>query len=794
MATPEVKGREACRDERVLVLAPSGSDASVVCHRLDGAGIDCLACHSVAELCEEIAAGAGSAIISQEVLTGSARAEIGQVLAKQPEWSDFPMMLIVWPSDEDDFTWQVLRSFEGTAHLILLERPLRTATLLSAAQVALQSRRRQYQLRDQLAERKLLTDSLPILIGYVDSEQKYRFVNAKYAEWFGKSVEEITGHRPDSLVGPEAYERSRPYLERALAGEEVAYENRVITAEGESRDLLLRLVPRRNAQGETIGALVTATDVTELKRAEHSLRESERNFRLALEGGDLGTWECDIQSGIVTGDARSCAIFGIEQNRTVPLSEIRRRIHREDAEQFRAAIASIRGSGPSRDYTIETRVVPSDGEVRWIVARGKIVFDNETRRPERMIGVLQDITARKVAEQRLRDVNQMLESRVAERTERLQRLAKQLRSLANDLTQTEQRERRLLAQKLHDGLQQMLVAVKMRVDLCAALPEPAELQEQLAEVRQLLDETIQVSRSLSIELSPPVLHQSGLLDALRWLQRWFADSHHFHVQLCVETEPPTLPDDVKAFLFFAVRELLFNSVKHSGTDASRLTVRMDEDRVRIDVEDDGHGFDPDVVDHNTSHEGGFGLFSIRERLDAIGGKLSIDSAPGQGTCFSIYSPPLGTSRGEVAANGDGRFARRGSNGRSHAEEDGNDRVRILVVDDHKIVRDGLVLMLNQQEAFEVIGEAAHGIEAIERVNALHPDIVVMDVNMPQMNGIEATRVIKRGHPEIAVIGLSLHQEEDMADTMRDAGATAYLRKDGHSEQLFATIMAAGRRS
>lgn len=122
---------------------------------------------------------------------------------------------------------------------------------------------------------------------------------------------------------------------------------------------------------------------------------------------------------------------------------------------------------------------------------------------------------------------------------------------------------------------------------------------------------------------------------------------------------------------------------------------------------------------------------------------------------------------------------------THPSDDS--RIRILLADDHRIVREGLTVMLRGQNDFQVIGEAADGLEAIERANALRPDVVVMDVSMPRLGGVEATRRIKEQHPDIRIVGLSLHEAEDMAGAMSQAGASAYLRKDGPSHQLFATI-------
>lgn len=115
------------------------------------------------------------------------------------------------------------------------------------------------------------------------------------------------------------------------------------------------------------------------------------------------------------------------------------------------------------------------------------------------------------------------------------------------------------------------------------------------------------------------------------------------------------------------------------------------------------------------------------------------------------------------------------------------KIRVLIVDDHHIVREGLAGLLRLERDLDIIGEASDGVMAVKLAGELSPDVIVMDVSMPLMNGIEATREIHRALPDIRIIGLSMHEKEDMAAAMRDAGAAAYLSKDGPSTDLVAAI-------
>lgn len=392
------------------------------------------------------------------------------------------------------------------------------------------------------------------------------------------------------------------------------------------------------------------------------------------------------------------------------------------------------------------------------------------------------------SEERLHELNKTLEQRIIERTAKLEQQAHVLRQLSHELTYAEQRERKQLARMLHDGLQQILMAVEINLTMLAMDNE----SEELAQAQQLVREAVQVSRSLAYELAPPVLYESTFTEALAWLARWFKEKHHFNVKVNVATDMPPLTEIAKVFLFNATRELLLNCLKHSGVQEAVVhCAKAGGDWWQIEVQDAGKGFDPtdlhNVYLHGESEiEKGFGLLSIRERLTSLGGSLEIMSEPGAGTHFIIRFP-VSVAEPE-SPQSHIKF--------QHTEADASDLVvryegqnlRILLVDDHRVVREALAAMLQRQANFDVVGEAGDGAEAIELVDQLHPDVVLMDINMPHMDGIEATRRIKKKHPTIHIIGLSLYEEADKAQAMRYAGATDYLPKEAASETLIERLM------
>jgi len=199
-----------------------------------------------------------------------------------------------------------------------------------------------------------------------------------------------------------------------------------------------------------------------------------------------------------------------------------------------------------------------------------------------------DITERKKMEDELRASRDELEMRVQKRTKELSERSEQLRRMTGQLTIAEQRERQRLAQILHDGLQQILVGAKYRL---AFIGRDSDLNEAKNEVSDLIDDAIETSRSLTAELSPPVLLQGNFVPALEWLARWMHDKHDLEVNLTAQRKIRPLTNEAMLLLFQAVRELLFNVVKHAGVKTASVELDQVDEKIQLTVTDQGIGFD-----------------------------------------------------------------------------------------------------------------------------------------------------------------------------------------------------------
>lgn len=242
--------------------------------------------------------------------------------------------------------------------------------------------------------------------------------------------------------------------------------------------------------------------------------------------------------------------------------------------------------------------------------------------------VLTDISERIQAEGQLRDMATDLEHQVLERTSALRRLAAQL-------TMTEERERRLLAQDLHDNLGQLLAIIRIKLSMLAAGSDPADLARQIAD---LVGQAERSARAVTMELSPPILHTLGLVPALEWLSEETERVYGVMVDLDTDLCPQALGSEVQAMLYRSTRELLINVAKHAQVKVASVSCLCDQGQLMLVVSDDGRGFDPPEDGGIMCGQHSFGLSSIHERIVNIGGTMEVDSSPGSGTTITLSMP------------------------------------------------------------------------------------------------------------------------------------------------------------
>ena len=288
----------------------------------------------------------------------------------------------------------------------------------------------------------------------------------------------------------------------------------------------------------------------------------------------------------------------------------------------------------------ELRMTSGNSPPVWVRLDASVSAEGENDAPVCRI-VISDITRRKQAEKQLLELNESLEQQVKERTGLAEARARQLRLLTVELIEAEEKERRRIAEVLHDDLQQILASAKLHLQ---AVCEDFSAQPGLAEVDDLLRQSIEKSRSLSLELSPVAIYQSGLHEALKWLASRMNEQFGLDVGIEAADFSGIKDESIRVFFFRAIQELLFNAAKHSGVKNVLVKFSDSGDQMTINVCDQGRGFDPEILDSSRSGRS-IGLLSLRERAKAMGGDLLIQSAPGKGSSFSVRIPYSADSRG-----------------------------------------------------------------------------------------------------------------------------------------------------
>jgi PAS domain S-box-containing protein len=603
---------------------------------------------------------------------------------------------------------------------------------------------------------------------------------------FGYTAEEMVGSSILRIIPADRHSEEAAILAKLRRGERIDhYETVRRKKDGRLFDISITVSPMTDASGNVIGASKIGRDISEQKRIERSLHESEARWRVTLESIGDAVVATD-GSGIVTfANAVAAGILGRGVKDIVgrPLNEVFKIVHEETRDPVATPVDLVIRQGRIIGLANHTVVIRPDGTEVPIDDSAAPIRDKE----DRLIGVVlvfRDISERKRAETTLQRWNAELEERVRERTAALVNSQERLRALASQLNLTERRERRRLAGDLHDYLAQLLALIRIKLgQALQRLPHQfADGRGSLAEIDSLLQQCLQYARTLMAQLSPSVLQDLGLIPALHWLAEQMSQQG-LKVDVRVLTpEAPSFDEQQSDMLFQAVRELLTNVLKHAGVSTATVSVqKQDQDTWLLTVEDPGQGFDIHAVHYQPSGEH-FGLFSIQERMEAMSGWCRVNSMPGKGTTVELglaVVPSDPKPKPHMSSTGPSL---------SHVMRSSQpSRWRVLLVDDHAMVRQGLRSILETYPDLEVVAEAADGMDAVERALSKEPDVVVMDINLPRLNGIDATRRIKKEAPATVVIGLSVHYSSQTHTALIEAGASALLSKEQATEDLYRTI-------
>lgn len=380
---------------------------------------------------------------------------------------------------------------------------------------------------------------------------------------------------------------------------------------------------------------------------------------------------------------------------------------------------------------------------------------------------------------------------LVEANEALKSNEESLRQLSARLLQLQDEERRRIARDLHDVTGQKLAVLSMA--LSGVLNRPngsldADSQRALTESLAWSKEVAAEIRTLSYLLHPPLLDELGLSSAVKWYLAGFTSRTGILMETEIPSEIQRLSPDAEVAIFRVLQESLTNV--HRYAESTNAVVRMDVtgDEIKLEIQDFGKG----VQSSRTSSPNGsvarlgVGIQGMTERMRQLGGKLEITSSPNKGTLVTA-TIPLSSSAAIPAQSSTVLVSPLNSTSDLAGPVANPLRKRILIADDHEMLRRGVRNTLQTELDLEICGEAVDGQDVVEKVKTLRPDLVILDINMPALNGLVALRQILRLRPQTKVLVFSVHDSDQTVKEVHAAGAHGFISKGKDSQDLLRVV-------
>ncbi|HXM36309.1 MAG TPA: ATP-binding protein, partial [Pyrinomonadaceae bacterium] len=647
-------------------------------------------------------------------------------------------------------------------------------TALVLAAIVRERKRAQEKLRVKEAQLQLVTDTTPVMLTQCSRDLSYTFVNRAYAAMFGLTPEQVIGKPIVEIMGPEAFAAVHPYIETVLRGVPAEYEAEMPFVTVGRRWLRGAYLPDQDAAGNLRGWLASVTDITERKRADQLLHESESRLRFALVAGKMGAWEWTIKTGKVIWSAGLEEIHGLAPGTFGgTVADFKQDMHPEDWTTVEGAIENVLQT--KGEYHAVYRFTRPDGVQRWAEAFGNLVL-SATGEPEKLAGVCMDITDHKRAEEEYRQLlcsehAARAEAEAANRTkdEFLATLSHELRTPLNAIVGW---AGMLRTGKLDDENERHAIEI---------IDRNAKVQSQLIE--DILDVSRIVSGKVRLEVRPVEVTQTiaAAVDSIRLA----AQSKNIQLQVIADPAAGLVSGDPDR-LQQIVWNLLSNAVKFTPTGGLVQThLRRSNSDLQIVVKDNGQGISADFLPFvferfrqadgslTRTHKGlGLGLAIVRHLAELHGGSVKAASeGEGKGATFTVTLPLLTgweelPAKGleEPAASRDAVLALSG--------------VRVLAVDDETDARELLTTILVKFGA-EVKG-AESATEALSILQGWRPDILISDVEMPGLDGyslIEKIRDLEFENGDyLPAIALTAHARAEDRERALQSGFQIHISK------------------
>jgi PAS domain S-box-containing protein len=445
-------------------------------------------------------------------------------------------------------------------------------------------------------------------IAVEDFEGNLLLANPALCSMLGYREDELCGMNCSQFANPDDSQDDRALFQQLREGiiDKYSLEKRYVRKHGGQLWGQLNVSLLRNGDQESPLVFAFVEDITERKRSEEALRESEERFRLAAQAAKMYAYEWDVPSDKVVRSEEYVNVLSY-QEKELTRQQILATIHPDDRALF---IGSVDLLTPQNSTSqISYRVLQPDGPVVWLEKSARGFFD-ERGTLQRMIGMVTNITERKLAEAALAKVSRRL-------------------------IDAQEQERSRIARELHDDIGQRLVILAIKLaQLQRSPPNSSELTSRIGELQKQTSEIAADIQSLSHELHSSRLQYLGIAAAMRGFCREFGEQQKVEIDCKIRDLPVPLSPDISLCLFRVLQEALHNSTKHSGVRYFEVELWGTRDEIHLTVSDSGAGFDIDAAKASR----GLGLISMAERLKLLTGTLSIESQLQRGTTIHARVP------------------------------------------------------------------------------------------------------------------------------------------------------------
>ena len=438
-----------------------------------------------------------------------------------------------------------------------------------------------------------------------DVEGRVVFANARFFDLFGFSPEELPEIKLEDYVAPEYRASLRERHDKRMHGEAVPthFEYEGCRRDGTKLWLEVDVVPVMDETGRLVGTQSALRDISERKRAEEAIRDSEERLRLASQLGGMFAYSWDSATDLIERSGESEQILGVKAEEAATGAAISAMVHPDDKKRLEAALANLTVENPT--IRITYRIVRPDGKVKWLERNSRAYFDGNGTLT-RMVGMILDVTEHKLAEQNLA-------------------------IMPRKLIEAQEQERSRIGRELHDDINQRLAM--LAVELNHLQDNPTEVGSRLQELRNQTAELSNDVQALSHELHSSKLEYLGVVKGIRSWCKEFGERHKMEVDFRTDVSHP-IPSDIGLTLFRVLQEALHNASKYSGEKRVEVELTEHSNEVHLIIRDSGKGFDVAAAKQGR----GLGLTSIEERVRLVNGTITIDSKPMVGTTIRARIP------------------------------------------------------------------------------------------------------------------------------------------------------------